>query len=251
MKIIITMPAFNEEGICDFIYDVNSALNFEELHFIVINDNSTTPMVKQLQAQGQQLGLNIEILTNPKNLGHGPSTIMGLRKSLEYKPDVIIAVDGDGQFLMDDIKECLKAISSTELDVVEGCRVKRSDPFFRKLSTQSARILVRSVCGITPKDANTPLRLYKPQILTDLINSIDANLMTPNLYISAFSRLRSLRILEIEVTSTDRRGNSKSGTTWMQKISWLPSKRFLKFCLKAVFQWFFIIRPSLKKPSSV
>jgi dolichol-phosphate mannosyltransferase len=247
MKIAITMPAFNEERICEFISDIDSALNFDELYFVVVNDNSTTPMVKQLKTLGRQSGINIEILTNLENLGHGPSTIKGLRESLTYDPDLIIAVDGDGQFLTDDIKKCLNAIFSTDIDVIEGCRVNRSDPLFRKVSTKSARMLVRSVCGVAPKDANTPLRMYKPQVLTFIINSIDANLMTPNLYVSAFSRLRSLNILEIDVTSTDRRGDSKSGTTWKQKINWLPSKRFLKFCLKAAFQWFAIVRPSLKK----
>jgi dolichol-phosphate mannosyltransferase len=250
MKIAITMPAYNEESICEFISDIDNALKFEDLYFIVVNDNSTTPIVTQLQAHGKQSGINIEILTNLENLGHGPSTIRGLRKSLEYSPDLIIALDGDGQFLSEDIKKCLDAIISVELDIVEGCRVNRSDPNFRKISTRSARALVRSVCGVAPNDANTPLRMYKPRILMDILNSIDSNLLTPNLYISAFSRLSSLKILEIDVTSTDRRGNSKGGTTWKQKISWLPSKRFLKFCLKATLQWFVVIRPSLKKRSS-
>ena len=249
VKIVITMPAYNEEGICDFIHELNIEFSDHKLKFIVVNDNSTSSMESEI-INLKLKNIDIEIIKNQTNFGHGPSTLLGLKRSLDFIPDVVIAVDGDGQFVSREIANCLKEFTSSrggeDLQIIEGCRTHRSDPKYRKISTLTARLLVRSACGSSPKDANTPLRFYKPQVLLEILNNTPINLLTPNLFISGFSRLKGYEISEIEVTSIPRRGTSQVGTTWKQTAKGIPSRRFLTFCAKAVSQWFHVIRPRLR-----
>jgi glycosyltransferase involved in cell wall biosynthesis len=255
MRVIITMPAYNEEGICDFINELNIELSEHILKFIVVDDNSTSTMESELISLQREKNVDIGIINNFSNFGHGPSTLIGLKRSLDFTPDVVIAVDGDGQFLSREIASCLKKFTTLptqkDIEIVEGCRTQRSDPSYRKISTLAARLLIRSVCGKSPQDANTPLRFYKPQVLLEILNNTPTNLLTPNLFISGFCRLKNYEILELEVTSIPRRGTSKVGTTWKQRTNGIPSRRFLTFCMKAISQWFKIIAPRLKKEVSV
>jgi len=246
MKIVFTMPAYNEEGINDFIQEIYEALINYDLWVIVVNDNSNTSMGDGLTALKQKI-TQIEVIKNATNLGHGPSTIIGLKKSLEYSPDLVIALDGDGQFLIEEIQTCVLKMQSAHVDIIEGCRTRRTDPRYRQISSFLVKALVKSACGSTPRDANTPLRIYNPNTLSEILKNIDPNLNTPNLFISAFSRIRNYRILEIDVTSVDRRGNSRIGTSWNKGITWLPSKKFLKFCLKSTMQWYTTIIPILRQ----
>jgi dolichol-phosphate mannosyltransferase len=246
MIVVITMPAYNEEGITDFIRDLYSSFRYENLKVIVINDNSTDLMEERLSEMKVKYDFDIHIVNNIENLGHGPSTIMGLRESLFLNPDVVISIDGDGQFVADEIAVHLQTFLASDVEIIEGCRISRRDPNYRRVSSLVTRILVGQICRISPRDANTPLRIYKPRILRAILETINPNLLTPNLYISAFSRLKKFKIVEVEVTSLPRRGKTEIGTTWKQTLVWLPSKRFMVFCLRATRQWFGIIVPTLK-----
>lgn len=246
MRIAITMPAYNEEGISDFIQELFSTFQSLNLSIIVVDDNSTNSMNMNLNELVENQKLNIKILKNSTNLGHGQSTIIGLKESMTLNPEVIIAVDGDGQFLAEDIKKCFLVLIQGEFDIVEGSRVRRTDPRYRKISSFATKILVKKMCGKTPRDANTPLRLYRPGPLQMILAKMNPDLLTPNLFISTFSRIMNFTVGEIDVISIPRRGNTEIGTSWNQRIKVIPSRRFMKFCLLAFKQWFKIAVPSLK-----
>lgn len=251
MKIVCSMPAFNEEGISEFIREIYEMFTEYDLQIIVINDGSTTSMETELYSLREQCDFKIEIIKNSENLGHGPSTIIGLRNSMKYTPDVIITVDGDGQFRARDIKDCFLMLIQDKLEIVEGCRISRSDPQYRKVSSLVTRLLVKNICGKIPRDANTPLRVYKAQQLQTILDSIDSDLRTPNLYIAALSRIMNFKVGEIEVISITRRGKTDIGTTWNQKYRFFPSCKFLKFCIFAIKQWFFIAVPNLRSKAQL
>ena len=98
-------------------------------------------------------------------------------------------------------------------------------------------MLVKQISNVQPKDANTPLRIYKSEIVQEIVKRTPHNLLTPNIFISALSRISNLEIIELQIPVIESRSLEKRGTTWKQRVSWLPSKRFLHFCFSAVSQW--------------
>jgi glycosyltransferase involved in cell wall biosynthesis len=235
--ISVVMPAFNEsEGIAEFILELVSELKSYEPTFIVIDDCSTDSTYETVSALSL-LYPSIEVHRNEKNLGHGPSTYLALKYGLFSKAEIIVAIDGDGQFKGEDIKRAVDEISRSDFDIVEGVRVDRNDPFFRNLISLITRILIYLRSGKFPQDGNTPLRIYRANILNELLQKLPEFFPVPNLYISAYARSQDLRILETHVESIRRRGSSSNGSTWNTKKTKIPSKKFLSFCLAAYRSW--------------
>ena len=237
MSFVVVMPAYNEaEGITEFIREVLAAFDALEVSVIVVDDasgDSTPAALAELQEQG----LPVTALRNDRNLGHGPSTIKALAAGLSAGHEVVVAVDGDGQFRGPDIARVASLVHTSGADVVEGARIGRGDPHYRRAVSSATRLLVRSACGLSPRDANTPLRAYRRNRLEQLLEGVPEDAMTPNLLMSASVRRNGWQIIETEVASLQRRGASSVGTTWGASRIQLPSRRFLMFCGRAFAQW--------------
>lgn len=237
MTIAVVMPAWNEEeGIAEFLTELNESLARWEPTFIVIDDKSTdgtASVIQELQASG----LPVSVSTNDVNQGHGPSTIRALRAGLKTQATAIVALDGDGQFIGHDVDSVVSTLFSTGADVVEGVRRSRNDPLYRQAVSAVTRSLVWSRTRRWPADANTPLRAYKRKILEDLLDRIPDSASTPNLLISALCRQTAVNIIEVPVKSIPRRGSDQQGSTWKAKSKSLPSRRFVKFCEQAIREW--------------
>jgi len=242
LKICVTMPAWNEaEGIGGFIEELHASLSIWNPTFIVVDDCSTDTTADVVNSLGSMR--SVILSTNEKNAGHGPSTVRGLQLALAESPEVVIALDGDGQFLGPDVSKCLTEFLSSDADIVEGVRKNRHDPLFRRITTHASRLLVWSRCRRLPTDANTPLRVYKPEKLRIMLNRIPDNAMTPNLLISSLSRKLQMNIYEVEVSFIPRRGENEVGTSWGTTRRQVPSKRFAIFCANAAVQWLSFPKP--------
>jgi len=236
MRVVVAMPAYNEaRGIGEFVDEVARAMLPHDVRFVVADDCSTDDTLHVLA----EVSVSNQVRTLPgqRNMGHGPTTLRALRESLVYEPDVVVAVDGDGQFTGGDIRRLVDLLVTANFDLVEGVRVGRKDPIFRRVTSWVTRTLVHFRIGERPLDANTPLRVYRPASLVALLSDVPSNAITPNLLISALSRVSGLRISEEPVTSIPRRGGDPAGTTWRARRTSLPSMRFIRFCLQAGQQW--------------
>lgn len=229
MKTCIVMPAFNEQsGIKEFLDELSLACKRYNPDFFIVDDKSTDGMNEILVNLSQQ-NEHIHVVRNEKNLGHGPSTVKALWLGLESGSDVIVAVDGDGQFLGRDILKALDLLQSAECDIVEGVRRHRHDPIYRQFVSGVTRLFVFLRCGKVPKDANTPLRVYRRSALQPLLRELSIYATVPNLLISTRARNSNLDIFEFSVTSISRRGEDITSVTWKNRVSFLPSVKFLKF----------------------
>jgi dolichol-phosphate mannosyltransferase len=230
------MPCYNEaDGITDFLNDIHKNLSDCLDYVVVVNDCSTDSTVQLILDYGFMKS-KLKLSSNAVNVGHGPSFLNAINQSLELSPDIVITVDGDGQFRAKDIKERLMYFRNSDLDVLECARSGRSDPMFRKLVTYMLRIFIFIQVKNRPMDSNTPLRIYKAGALKNLVQEIPRDSLIPNLRISALTRRIGLEYSQISIESLQRRGITTSGSTWKAKRHWLPSKRFIQFCRSALVE---------------
>lgn len=238
MNVHVVMPAFNEaEGIGEFLEELNTELKPWNPAFTVVDDCSsddTSDAVGRAAADG----IEATVERNPVNVGHGPSTIRALTSGLGSGAQFVLAMDGDGQFSASDVKRVLETlVSDDRIDIVEGVRSHRDDPWFRTSVSFITQVLVWSRARQLPADANTPLRAYRRAALEQLLRGVPANAMTPNLLISVLSRRGPFTVDQVTVTAQPRRGASEVGTTWGRSSRLLPSSRFVRFCWNAGKQW--------------
>lgn len=239
-KVVITMPAYNEsDGISEFLTEIASALELSDFRIVVIDDCSKDNTIDVLVNLGSnRLAGKLVFKASPVNRGHGPTTMFALREALGMQTNLVVAVDGDGQFLGADIKKLIEIQQSSDSDVCEGVRRGRKEPWFRRITTMAVRLLVAvKARSRPPRDANTPLRVYRSEVLVELLRDIPDDCLVPNLMISVKCRRSRLKITEVPVKSLPRRGGDLRGGTMFGTQRLLPTRRFVRFVSKAIIQF--------------
>ena len=177
--------------------------------------------------------VNLKVLSNELNLGHGRTTFAGLQYGVSNKFRYILALDGDGQFIGSEIRSAFDSFLEKDVDILEGVRRFRTDPLFRVPVTFLVRLLVLIKSGKLPMDGNTPFRIYKSSILGPVLSKIPLVTSVPNIHISILTRVLGYKYLQFPVRSIERRGLGGSGSTWGNNKKLIPNKRFVDFCLKS------------------
>ena len=158
----------------------------------------------------------LHVITAEQNRGHGPTALAAYRAGLELEPDLLVHVDGDGQFHGADLARLVTATVDTGADVVHGVRTGRTDPWFRRVLTASVGMLVTVAAGRRIPDVNTPLRAYRPATLRMLIAAVPDGAHVPHVHFSIAEARRGATVRYLRVASLPRRGGDAQGTMWSE-----------------------------------
>jgi glycosyltransferase involved in cell wall biosynthesis len=240
----IVMPAYNEaEGIRGFIDEIRDhvALLADRVSFFIADDRSTDGTAGVFDGTA-----DVEVQTQPANRGHGLTALAAYRLGLASDADLIVHVDGDGQFLGADFARLIGAMESTSADIVHGVRDGRTDPWYRRVLTSCVGLLIAAASGRRIPDVNTPLRAYRPAALQTLVAAVPADASVPHVHFSLAEARAGFTVRYLRVASIPRRGESHSGTMWGRAASLrLPPKRLRRFALAALKEaWMLSLRPS-------
>ena len=227
------MPAFNEsEGIGEFVTEirVHVASLAERVTFLVADDRSTDGTAEVLAEID-----DVQVQVQASNRGHGPTALAAYRAGLALTPDVLVHVDGDGQFLGQDLARVISALLRENADVVHGVRRNRTDPWFRRVLTATVSVLVAATVGRRIPDVNTPLRAYRPGVVAQLVAAVPSDSLIPHVHFALAEARGDVVVRYLAVRSIPRRGVSASGTMWgrASRIP-LPSKRLRSFARAAL-----------------
>ena len=102
----------------------------------------------------------LKIIKHEKNLGYGAALRDGFYNACK---DYIFYTDGDGQY---DVKELerLADCMSEDVDIVNGYKIKRSDPLHRKIIGRSYHLANKIMLGIKIKDVDCDFRLIRRRV---------------------------------------------------------------------------------------
>ena len=118
MKLIIIIPAYNEE---DSIKSVIKGIpqNIDGItgkEVIVIDDGSTDNTARVSREAGAF------VVSHKENQGVGATFQTGIMEALKRGADIVVNIDGDGQFDSADISKLIEPILKNEADLVTGSR---------------------------------------------------------------------------------------------------------------------------------
>ena len=233
--VAVVMPAYNEaEGISGFIQEILGALEplADELSVHVADDRSTDDTA----AVAGEDDRRVEVATQPENHGHGPTAVAAYRLGLASGADIVVHVDGDGQFGGPDIARVLEALRSTGATAVHGVRHGRADPWYRRILSSSLRVWSRLLADHAVPDVNTPLRAYRREPLVDLLDALPPHPLVPHVHMSILEARWGMTVRYVAVRSLPRRGVSQTGTMWggrSRSLS-LPPRSLVRFVGRAI-----------------
>jgi glycosyltransferase involved in cell wall biosynthesis len=161
MNIIVCIPAFNEESIIGDI--VKRSLKYSS-EVLVCDDGSSDNTYEIAKRFGATT------IQHNTNQGKGATLRTLFQKALEKNPDIIVTLDGDGQFLPEEIPKIIKPISEQNVDVVIGYRFddKNKIPCYRKIGNKVFDKMTSIASGLPFRDTQSGFRAYTKNALKEI-----------------------------------------------------------------------------------
>lgn len=162
MKVLVLMPAYNEEeNIQKTIKAVFEKNN--NVDVLVVNDGSLDRTISEVKKTKAAL------VNHPYNLGYGVAIQTGYKYALENSYDVIAQVDADGQHDPKYISEMVGILKEKKLDVIIGSRFKRKTgyhaSFTRRIGMIFFSFIVSVVTGRKVTDSTSGYQIIDKKVL--------------------------------------------------------------------------------------
>jgi glycosyltransferase involved in cell wall biosynthesis len=216
MKIVVVIPAYNEEETLGMVIDRIRLLPLP-VEIIVVDDGSTDSTFFVAHSK------NVTLIEHPKNKGLGASTRTGLRRAYEMGCDIAVKIDADMQHNPEDIIKVITPILNDYSDVVIGSRfmggLKYKMPLYRHLGNKFFSWLVSKLIGQKITDGQTGLMAFHRRYLKEFNMFSDYN-ETQQLIIDAWRK--HYRIMEIPV-EFHKRETGKSFISFRYPFKVIPT----------------------------
>lgn len=158
MKLVVMIPAYNEEkSIASVIKEIPRNC-CEEVEVLVINDGSVDRTAQEAKKAGAD-----KIISFKRNKGLAPAFKAGLQQAIEMGADIIVNTDGDGQYNGGEIPKLIEPILAGRADFVLGSRTKghiEYMPIQKKIGNKIATLITRMVSGFPVSDAQSGFRAF-------------------------------------------------------------------------------------------
>jgi glycosyltransferase involved in cell wall biosynthesis len=187
----VCIPAYNEESVIGLV--VQNCLKYSD-KVIVCDDGSTDQTATNAENAGAT------VLRNSTNKGKGAAMKQLFDFAKNSEADVIITIDGDGQFLPEEIDKLAKPIIEKSADIVIGYRFQNNDemPFYRKLGNKFFDKVTSMASELPFRDTQSGFRSYSKKAI-DLI-SFNSNGFAVDSEILINASKKDLKITEEKIT---------------------------------------------------
>jgi len=162
------------------------------------NDNSFE-VLKGLHANDQ----HVRVIQFRRNYGKAAAIYAGFQ---QVRGEIILTMDADLQDLPEEIPRLVAKLQDG-YDLVSGWKIKRRDPFSRKIASRLFNLTVSLLTGIRLHDFNSGFKCYRKEVTQEI--KIYGEL---HRYIPVLAAWKGFKISEVEVQHRPRRyGRSRYG----------------------------------------
>jgi len=160
-------PVYNDWGtISSMVFLVSRVLEkvADTYEIILVDDGSRELTKKVLEELEKKVG-NLRIIRHDKNRGYG-----GALKSGFYgaKYELIFYTDGDAQYNPSELELLLQKFND-DVDIVNGYKISRSDPVYRKIAGRLYHYITKLFFGFKIRDVDCDFRLIRRKIFDDVV----------------------------------------------------------------------------------
>jgi len=160
LSIIACIPAYNEGKIIGEI--VKKTLHYVD-EVVVCDDGSTDNTSSESKSAGAKL------IRHDKNKGKGAATQSLFEYARKLNADVIVTIDGDGQFLPEEIPKLVQQITEDKSDVVIGYRSETNEmPSYRKIGNKVLDKITNLASELPFRDTQSGFRAYSKKAIESI-----------------------------------------------------------------------------------
>lgn len=201
MQKIACVPAYNQEReVFSLVKEISNYVD----KVIVCDDGSSDKTGDRAREAGAF------VITHKKNMGKGAAmkSLFEYAKKTDF--DVLVTIDGDGQFLPSEISRLVKPVEEQNYDVVIGNRFNGvSDmPGYRKFGNKMLDKMTKAASDLPFKDTQSGFRAYSKKAISEIKFLSDGFAADSEILVSASKK--GLNITEKNVTVLYNTGGKTS-----------------------------------------
>ncbi|MCV0366615.1 MAG: glycosyltransferase family 2 protein [Nitrosopumilus sp.] len=198
---LVCIPAFNEEK--PIVDVIKKSLNYAD-RVVVCDDGSTDLTSEQAKNAGAI------VLKHEKNMGKGHAMKSLFRYAKDIDADVVVTIDGDGQFLPEQIPNLIEPILENNFDIVIGNRFSddKEMPSYRKAGNKMLDTITKLAAELPFSDTQSGFRSYSKKAIQSISFSTNGFGVDSEILVDAVSK--GLKITEKKVTVLYNTGEKTS-----------------------------------------
>ncbi len=208
MKVLIIIPAFNEEkGLPELLKNI--ALKCPEYDVLVVNDCSTDRTSEICREN------SVTVLDLPVNLGIGGAVQAGYKYAFYNDYDVAVQVDGDGQhnpeyisLMVNEIEKGYNLCIGSRFIEKEGFQ----STFTRRVGIKYFSRLIKLITDETVTDPTSGFRACDKKAIGYFAREYPRDYPEPETFVAA--NRNKLKVTEIPVVMNERNGGRSSITSF-------------------------------------
>lgn len=185
------IPAFNEaKPIVDVI---KKSLNYVD-RVIVCDDGSSDSTSEEAKKAGAI------VIRHEQNMGKGHAMKSLFKYAKDVNADVVVTIDGDGQFLPEQMENLIKPILESKFDIVIGNRFSddKEMPSYRKAGNKMLDKMTKLAADLPFSDTQSGFRSYSKKAIESIDFSSGGFGVDSEILINAVDK--GLKITETNVT---------------------------------------------------
>lgn len=204
-SVSLVIPTYNDESTVGKLITDGARLLHDvcpDYEIIVVNDGSKDKTWEVL-GKAAQANNHVRLINHEINQGYGQTI-----KELYYaaQKNLVFSLPGDYQYAPKELLAMAEGLA--KYDFVIGLRVKRNDPWRRKMQSAVYNFMLRVLYGLKHKDVNS-IKLFKREILNHIQLQSSTAFVDAELCIRA--EKAGYHIVEIPIEHLPRLSQGASG----------------------------------------
>ena len=192
MKIIIGIPAFNEEkNIGEIIANLK-----KKYDYVLVCDDGSSDTTSKIASD-----MGAHVVKHSKNQGYGSAIKTIFNEAKKINCDILVTFDADGQHQISEIDDILKPIIQNTADIVIGSRFlgeTKHLPKYRKFGIKTITGLTNVMTGSNISDSQSGFRAYSQKVIQEISPTESGMGISTEILIKATKK--KMRITEIPIT---------------------------------------------------
>jgi glycosyltransferase involved in cell wall biosynthesis len=161
MNIVVTIPVYNEEETLGQVIDDIKRVMPDNHKVLVVDDGSSDRSASIAREHGAV------VYSHPRNYGLAETFRTEVEKALKENPDIIVHIDADGQYSVDDIEKLILPIKNNEADLVLGSRFSgtiEKMPFVKRQGNRAFSKVISHLTKMKITDGQTGFRAFTKDV---------------------------------------------------------------------------------------